>query len=321
MLHTEREHDASAVLYQRRGEERESRGEAEEDGEGAFNGLYERSHDASNGDDSSGNSLSDSEDPQTEERQLGHAPVADTDETPDPQSSPLSSDPNSLTEAPNASTATEAMRCALDLCVDDAVPPERRRSFRAAAVPIIEGMSMSTWAGPNGSAVPWSDRPRLLGIALAKCTADERWGSNDLHSTLRYVIPQQLDPYQAPRSNGPAPGSEGARVLAAGESAEAPGAGRGGSRPGLTKVDGLDQQERDRQQSEDAAVAQWASEHPEEAKAIRAELIHEVEADPQWRGMHASILTRVIGGRYRDRILKQIEEVVHAEEDQRAAPR
>lgn len=113
--------------------------------------------------------------------------------------------------SPKPTDPTAQMRAVLSEFVAGQVPEPRQASFRAAAVPILEGLSSATWMGPDGGQVPAFDRPRLFAVALAKCAADARFGSNDLHSALRYVIPQQLDPHPAPKSRPP-PDSQSARV-------------------------------------------------------------------------------------------------------------
>lgn len=199
--------------------------------------------------------------------------------------------------------AIAEMREAVDRTLPKA-PPQRLRSFEAAAGPIVEGLSTATWAGPDGTGVPWSDRPRLLALALAKCVADAQWGSNALHSALRYVIPQQLDPHPAPKSNGPRPGSEAAAVCN-----ESPGAGRSGSRAGPVRVDGHDpeKEKREGEQRELKAIAEWAQQHPDEAKQVRAEVETEVATDNRWRGMPVSIVQRAAEGLYRERVFERMQ--------------
>lgn len=74
---------------------------------------------------------------------------------------------------------------------------------------IAQGEDTSAWRGPTGDLIPWTDRPRLLKLAHARVQDGQ---SPDLRKSLRYVIPQQLDPHEAPTSNAPRPGTEHERV-------------------------------------------------------------------------------------------------------------
>jgi hypothetical protein len=70
--------------------------------------------------------------------------------------------------------------------------------YGAREVLIAEGEDGPAWATHTGAPAPWDDRLRLLKLAHARVVDAE---SPNLRSALRYVIPQQYDPTQAPKAS------------------------------------------------------------------------------------------------------------------------
>jgi len=71
--------------------------------------------------------------------------------------------------------------------------PTRRRAFEASLRGLIEGDDYAAWRDQNGDQIPWSDRPRLLRMAIDRFLAGE---ARDVRFVLdRFVIPQQYDPF------------------------------------------------------------------------------------------------------------------------------
>lgn len=174
--------------------------------------------------------------------------------------------PSSLRSPNDQRQAVRAMQVAVQATLE-ACPSERHRSFLATAAAVVHGDDVTAWTNAEGGQVPWVDRPRLLRLALARCAAEQAWGASDLHSKLRYVIPQQLDPRPPPKAfAGPRPGSDAAAITV-----EQP---QGNSRrTGELRRLNREQEEREHAQDAEAArrVDEWALEHEAEAAALWAD--------------------------------------------------
>lgn len=128
---------------------------------------------------------------------------------------------------------------------------------------IATGDDSTAWNKPDGHRVDWEERVRFLALAHARVQDGK---NKDLRSALRYVIPQQTDPFAAPKSDKPKPGTEAAAVRS-----EYPNAGRsGGTTGGLELV--VDEVKQKRDES-NAAYAAWSkaiterlSDEPEDVK-------------------------------------------------------
>lgn len=148
----------------------------------------------------------------------------------------------------------------------------RSNGYGATEVLIAEGEDANAWALPDGSRAPWPDRLGLLRKAHAM-VVDRK--SQNLRSGLRYVIPQQYDPFEAPESSRPKPGTEAARVRSEQpqEGGYRPpsngfhrpsigpngsGNGRGSPDPPPPPTDPYSE-----------AIQAWEQEHPEQAERIR----------------------------------------------------
>ena len=171
------------------------------------------------------------------------------------------------------SIVEDEMRAALDELLAD-IDDISRRGFRASAESIIAGRDKSAWLAPGGAGlVDEAERPRLFRLAIERCVSERRFASGELRKALRYVIPQQLDPFPAPiavgseaavardrearaggrprQPNGRARSSEPAQAMAPAVPAPA-------LRPGPT----LEQRQR---------VTAWGRANPEEAQKIIAQ--------------------------------------------------
>jgi hypothetical protein len=108
--------------------------------------------------------------------------------------------PGNGSDSSGKAGAIEEMESALgELLLE--VPQQQHRGFSAVAKQIIRGDMPGTWLDPrtDGKQVSWSERPPLFRTALVKCIAENQFGSNALHSQLRFVLPQQLTPFPAPK--------------------------------------------------------------------------------------------------------------------------
>jgi hypothetical protein len=176
-----------------------------------------------------------------------------------------------------------------------------KRTFFAGASPIVRGQDFTAWADHTGTQVPWPDRPRLLELALARVSAGS---SPDLRKALRYVIPQQYDPFERTRSNRPPADSEAGQVAA--ELPQDTTAKRNGK---LTRADGHDPEraEREAERREIQRLADWEREHQEEAERLRTDVALELSQDPKWKGAD-EVAIRIAGaGLYRRRVRERLE--------------
>lgn len=95
--------------------------------------------------------------------------------------------------------AERVMRGAVEAHAEGIDDPTKRRAFIAGTDPLVTGLDITAWRDKTGTQRPWPERPALLQLALSRLAA----GDNDnLRSALRYVIPQQTDPYDVPSSDG-----------------------------------------------------------------------------------------------------------------------
>lgn len=62
---------------------------------------------------------------------------------------------------------------------------------------LVSGDDATAWQTSEGDPVPWSNRPRLLCLAIEQWRAEPEW---KLRSCLRYVISQQTNSYPLPRA-------------------------------------------------------------------------------------------------------------------------
>lgn len=181
-----------------------------------------------------------------------------------------------------------------------------RKSFHAAAEPIIRGHDYTAWADHTGSQVPWSDRPRLLELALARVSAGT---SKDLRQGLRYVIPQQYDPFERTRAERPAAGSEYEAVEAGGRARQTPQDTTAKRNGKMTRVDGLDpeKEQREAEKKDIQELADWERDNPSEAEQLLEAVTREMATDPKWKDADEVAVMIAGTGLYRKRIRERIE--------------
>jgi len=189
---------------------------------------------------------------------------------------------------------------------------------------IVNGSDVAAWADPNGVQVHWPDRPRLLELALARSVAE----SQPLRSALRYVIPQQLDPFGGVTGRATTSSSLGARagwrpkVGAVGsEDAEQHRAElehsrrRGGGDPNkpqdqsapragvLTTVAGA-------QVPDQKGIESWEASNREMALTWLREAVAEVEALPEVLALEERFRPVAVNARARQRYEARVSEVL-----------
>lgn len=138
---------------------------------------------------------------------------------------------------------------------------------------IVSGDDVTAWQDSTGNRVPWTDRPRLLRLALQRWWLDREQYPNP-RSALRYVVAQQYDPHQLPKGNAPSPGSEAAKYDRKTEpqhyqAHQSNGSGRNG---GMVKADGSRPPEKEDQGK---AAQEWAATHPDDFDRIRREVLQD----------------------------------------------
>lgn len=164
---------------------------------------------------------------------------------------------------------------------------------------IAQGEDATAWNTPTGERVPWPDRLRMLRLADAR-VKDRK--NDNLRSALRYVIPEQYDPFKSPKSELPRPGSEAARVAAAGPRSETPGGHRihePRKEGGMSSVTELLARERFLQET--AKVERWKADHPEDVTGLRKAAAAELG-----RAEDAAIPVALLDGIVRRMVLERI---------------
>lgn len=75
----------------------------------------------------------------------------------------------------------------------------QRRAFNARVRGLVAGDDYTAWRDLNGDPIPWSERPRLLRLAMDHVVSGK---VRDLRMALdRFVIPQQYDPVERRKSD------------------------------------------------------------------------------------------------------------------------
>lgn len=183
-------------------------------------------------------------------------------------------------ETPRRSPVSDLRPTTPDLLPTTDEPREGNGGHRAACVDFVqqngygakerliaEGEDGSAWATNTGDRVPWPDRLRMLKLAHARVEDGE---NKTLRSALRYVIPQQTDPFRSPSSDAPKPGTEAAAVRS-----ESPQQHRTNS-----TSDDFDRAKREREEKQQGAYTEWRQQMMfrlnGEDESVRNELLKQV---------------------------------------------
>jgi len=120
---------------------------------------------------------------------------------------PKSDTPETVPDTTTAIAAIDSLLAeTLDRLKAEGMPNVALRSLRAQVGPIVNGLDANVWRDEGGGVVPWDQRPGLLALALARYEVEP--GPNRLRSHVRYVIGQQLHPFE-PKASGSGPSPPG----------------------------------------------------------------------------------------------------------------
>lgn len=165
----------------------------------------------------------------------------------------------------------------------------QRRTFNAEIRVIVNGSDATPWRDPKeGGQVPWSERPRLLDVALAKLESGER---TKVRAALQLAIQQQFDPFPVKQSNAPPEGSDADAVR------------RGASLP--SRIGEPDK--RSQEEAEDAMVDAWLEANADGKRQVMLEIeMWFREHAAQWSGTHPSIVEGKTRQLRREKVLQRI---------------
>lgn len=110
-------------------------------------------------------------------------------------------DGDSCVDPPRDTTASDDLVAALEKGLDGLeLDAAERKAVVKEGRRVTSGLDYGVWNDPKGTPAPEVERPRLLQLAVL------HWDDQDrkipLRSCLRYVIAQQLDPFELPSSEG-----------------------------------------------------------------------------------------------------------------------
>lgn len=161
------------------------------------------------------------------------------------------------------------------------------KRLKASARGIISGDSRGSWMDPRdencGGQIPWTERPTLFRLAIDKCLADQSFGSMSLHNALRYVIPQQLDPFPLHTSSTPRPGTPAGDYLAAHPGKDTDVQRR--TRGSLSPISETEEQraERESREAEEKAVDEWKQRNQTASQEMHESVRKELAEHPDWK--------------------------------------
>lgn len=233
-------------------------------------------------------------------------PEQEPEQEPEPDTTPggggfLAEDsgaPAAAQQPPPADDVSPDIRTALNQLVRkaEAEPPEGLTAARVRGElsMLVSGDDVTAWQDQQGEAVPWSERPKLLRLALQQWYLD-RDQYPRLRSALRLVIAQQLDPRPLPSSADPAMSNHDEQRH---YQAHRNGAAERG-RKDLERTEEEVRKDRDSQK----LVDEWTRENAEEAQALLDAVNEDVKADVG-DGPTTGTMVRI---EFKRRVLQRIE--------------
>jgi hypothetical protein len=175
-----------------------------------------------------------------------------------------------------------------------------RRTFKYDVKPIVTGDDYTVWRDTTGTVVPWSERPRLLRLAISILAKNLR---QDIRRSVQLAILQQFDPFNLVSSNTPKPGSENAAVLARGKSSRDEDQPSTAPRIGhAQKLDGTDDESIERER--DARVDAWIADNEAEAAQLLRDAVAEVQRTPIAK--LGTIAERATRSKFRNAVLAKL---------------
>lgn len=178
--------------------------------------------------------------------------------------------------------AIAAMEKLVDTAADQVETKTDRTRLVGELRMIVSGDDVTAWQDATGTRVPWTDRPRLLRLALQRWYLDRDQYPNP-RSALRYVVAQQYDPHQLPKGSAPSPGSEAAKYDRHTEPQHYQDHQTNGSRRGQQELHRFgeepDEAQVDRDLEDQRSVDRWVAEHPDDAQALLDQVNEDVKAD------------------------------------------
>ena len=177
----------------------------------------------------------------------------------------------------------------------------QRQKFVSLAAGIVDGSDYALWQDKTGTQIAWKDRARLLKLALNQCKANPQ---QSLRSALRYVIPQQLDPFptRAVDKSEIPEGSEAAKYQsrAADRAASSRQDTTNKRVARLEPADGPQPIEVD-------DLAKWEAEHAGEGRELKKQIEQQFQQDPQWATAGDTPLSRIaLKSRYMAAVAEQV---------------
>lgn len=173
------------------------------------------------------------------------------------------------------------------------ITPER---VRAELESIVDGEDYTAWHDAKGERIPWGERPRLLKLALRKWYLDREHYPRP-RSSLRFVIGEQVNPFELPEGGRPEPAMSNHDEQQHYQAHRNGAAERG--RKELKRTDEEVRKDKDSQKQ----VDEWVAENAEEAQGLLDAVNQDVKAEVG-DGPTTGTMVRI---EFKRRVLERIE--------------